>query len=140
GDDLRHGASIGRLLEKKRGRDEMTERTPAAAGQPGGPTPERINQLAFGYAPSAALATAVELSLFTHVAQGKNTLADLEKATGASRRGLQMLVNTMVGLQFLTREGTGSNERFGLTPESEAFLVEGKPSFLGRFTQWSVQR
>src|SRR5205809_78817 len=87
----------------------MTERA-AGAGQPGGPTPERINQLAFGYAPSAALATAVELSLFTHVGQGKSTLADLEKATGASRRGLQMLVNTMVGLQFLTREGTGRTE------------------------------
>jgi ubiquinone/menaquinone biosynthesis C-methylase UbiE len=116
----------------------MTERG-AAAGQPGGPTPERINQLSWGYAPSAALATAVELSLFTHVAQGKNTLAELEKATGASRRGLRMLVDTMVGLQFLTREGTGDRERFGLTPESEAFLVEGKPSFLGRFAQWSAQ-
>jgi len=116
----------------------MTEKGNAAGG-PGGPTPERINQLAFGYAPSAALATAVELSLFTHVAQGKRTLAELQKATGASQRGLQMLLNTMVGLQFLTREGTGDSERFGLTPESEAFLVEGKPSYQGRFMRWSVQ-
>jgi SAM-dependent methyltransferase len=114
------------------------ERTPAA-GQPDGPTPERINHLAWGYAPSAALASAIELSLFTHVAQGRNTRADLEKATGASRRGLQMLLNTMVGLQFLTRELTGQGERFGLTPESDTFLVEGKPSYLGRFTQWSAQ-
>src|SRR5258708_27305184 len=103
----------------------MTERGHAGPGQPGGPTPERISQLAFGYAPTRGLATALDLRLFTHVAEGKTTRAALEAATGASGRGLGMLLNAMVGLEFLTREGSSEGARYALAPESEAFLVEG---------------
>lgn len=111
------------------------ERGPAPAGGPAGPTPERIMQLAFGFAPTQALASALDLRLFTHVAEGKRTLAELERATGASRRGLRMLLSAMVGMEFLTREDTGEDARYGLAPEAAAFLVEGKQSYLGGFAR-----
>lgn len=109
----------------------MEQGTPVSAGHTG-PTPERImQQFVWGFAPLYSLASALDLSLFTHVSEGKVTQASLEAATGASRRGLGMLLNMMVGLGFLTRQGTDDAVRYGLTPESEAFLVEGCPSYLG---------
>jgi ubiquinone/menaquinone biosynthesis C-methylase UbiE len=108
----------------------MQEKT-LAPGQPGGPTPERIMQLAFGFAPTQALVTALDLRLFTLVAEGKTTRADLEEATGASPRGLGRLLNVMVGLGFLAREGSGDKARYSLTPEADAFLVEGRPGYHG---------
>src|SRR5206468_13109867 len=73
-------------------------------------------------------------------AEGKTTEAELAAASGASRRGLRMLLNAMVGLGFLKRDGTGEAARYGLTPESDAFLVEGRPGYHGAFVQLSSRR
>ena len=116
---------------------ERQQRTP---GQAGGPTPERILQIAWGFAPTYALASAVELRLFTHLAEGKTTQAALEAATGASRRGLGMLLNTMVGLGFLSREGSGEGARYGLSPDADAFLVEGRPGYHGGMIRFGARR
>jgi ubiquinone/menaquinone biosynthesis C-methylase UbiE len=110
------------------------------ANQPQGPNPERIMQLSFGFAPTSAVVSALDLRLFNRIAEGKNTQAALETATGASRRGLGMLLNAMIGLGFLTREGNGDAARYGLTPEADAFLVEGRPGYRGGFVQWSARR
>jgi SAM-dependent methyltransferase len=104
----------------------------------GGPTPERIMQLAFGFAPPETLASALDLRLFTHVAEGRTTLPALEAATGASRRGLRMLLNATVALGFLTREGTGDEAHFRLAPDAEAFLVEGRPGYHGEFVRLHI--
>jgi SAM-dependent methyltransferase len=113
---------------------------PPAAGQPEGPTPERIMQIGWGFAPMFSLATALELRLFAHVAGGKTTQAALEAATGASRRGLGMLLNAMVGLGFLTRAGSGEAARYGLAPDAEAFLVEGRPGYHGGIVCLAARR
>lgn len=59
-------------------------------------------------------------------------------ATGASKRGLAVLMYALVGLELLHRDET---DRFGLTPESAAFLVSSKPEAnLGRiFSHISTQ-
>jgi ubiquinone/menaquinone biosynthesis C-methylase UbiE len=108
--------------------------------QVSGPTPERIMQLSWSFTSLRALTTALDLRLFTHVAEGKNTEAALAAATGASRRGLRMLLNAMVSLGFLAREGSGEAARYRLTPESEAFLVEGRPAYHGGFIQFATGR
>jgi ubiquinone/menaquinone biosynthesis C-methylase UbiE len=46
----------------------------------------------------------------------------------------------MVGMEFLNREGSGDGARYTLVPESEAFLVEGKPAYQGGFLRWSARR
>src|SRR5687768_11516904 len=112
------------------------EREHAEMGTPTGPTPERIAQIAWSFATLQSLATALDLRLFTHVAEGRVTAPELRAATGASERGLTMLLNAMVGLSFLTREGAGDEARYRLTPEAEAFLVEGRPGYHGSFVQF----
>jgi ubiquinone/menaquinone biosynthesis C-methylase UbiE len=91
--------------------------------------------MAFGFGPTQVLTSAVELGLFTRVAEGKATVAALEAATRASRRGLRMLLDALVGLGFVTKEDAGDGARYGLTPESEAFLVEGRPGYHGDFVR-----
>jgi ubiquinone/menaquinone biosynthesis C-methylase UbiE len=107
----------------------------SAGGGAAGPTPERIMQLAFGFAPTQTLTSALELRLFTHVAQGKTTAPALAEAAGASLRGLRMLLDALVGLGLMTREGNRDDVRYGLTPESAAFLVEGQPGYHGDFVR-----
>src|SRR3989442_1338179 len=138
GEEFLAGApNRGENTERRPKPMERQQRTP---GQAGGPTPERILQIAWGFAPTYALASALELRLFAHVAGGKTTQAALEAATGASRRGLGMLLNAMVGLGFLTRAGSGEAARYGLAPDAKAFLVEGQPGYHGGIVCLAARR
>jgi predicted O-methyltransferase YrrM len=92
-------------------------------------TPERILQLAWGFAPTLIIQAAVQHRLFDHLAESPRTLAELASATGASARGLKAILNALVGLQLLSRSG----DRYQLEPESAAFLVSTKPAYHGGF-------
>jgi ubiquinone/menaquinone biosynthesis C-methylase UbiE len=93
------------------------------------PTPERIMQLAWGYAPPLILEAAVKHRVFDLLDESPKTARQLAAKSGASIRGISAVCNALVGLQFLSRAG----ERYKLTPESAAFLVAGKNPFYGGF-------
>ncbi len=93
------------------------------------PTPERIMQMAWGYAPPLILEAAVKHRVFDLLDESPKTAPQLAAKTGASVRGLTMICNALVGLQFLVRSG----DRYQLTPESVAFLVSGKNPYYGGF-------
>ena len=90
-------------------------------------TPERLMQFAFGYAPPIMISTAVELGVFDALETGPKTVAELAKATGASERGLKMLMNGLAGFEFLAKDG----DRYSLTPESATYLVSSTPPYFG---------
>ncbi|WP_238398438.1 acetylserotonin O-methyltransferase [Edaphobacter sp. 12200R-103] len=90
-------------------------------------TPERIMQFAWGYVPTMVLESAIHHRVFDVLDEGPKTLQETAAATGASERGLRAIMNVLVGLKFLDRDG----EQYRLTPESETFLVSTKPSFQG---------
>jgi hypothetical protein len=92
-------------------------------------TPERIMQMAWGYAPPLILEAAVKQGVFDRLDGAPKTVSQLVRETGASLRGLTAICNALVGLQFLARTG----ERYQLTPESAAFLVSTKPGYQGAF-------
>ncbi|HEX3470365.1 MAG TPA: methyltransferase dimerization domain-containing protein, partial [Silvibacterium sp.] len=91
-------------------------------------TPDRIMQFAWGYAPPLILESAIRNGIFDALDSGPKNLDELHAATGTSVRGLAAIANTLVGLNFLAKDDTG---RFSLMPESAAFLVQSKPSFMG---------
>ena len=91
-------------------------------------TPQRILQFAWGFAPSLVIDAAVRHRVFDVLAEQKLTLGELARATGASNRGLAAIVDVLVGLGLLARDAA---DRYMLTPESEAFLVSGRPGFVG---------
>ena len=93
-------------------------------------TPERLMQLTGGYAPPLIIETALRLGVFDALDQGAKKIDQLLRTTGASARGMGMLLNALVGLDLLTKSG---DDRFDLTEESALFLVRGKPTFHGAF-------
>lgn len=90
-------------------------------------TPERILQMAWGYAPPLVLEAAIRHKIFDSLDSGAKNVDELLSLTNTSRRGLTIILNALVGFQFLARQG----DRYALTAESAAFLVRSKPSFMG---------
>lgn len=91
-------------------------------------TPERIQQFAWGYAPPLIIEAALKHGVFDLLAEGVDTVDAVAARSGASVRGLRSIMNALVGLQLLTKDANG---RYGLAPDTAAFLVRGRPGFLG---------
>lgn len=91
-------------------------------------TPDRLMQFVFGYAPTLMIETAIHHRVFDLLDTGAKTIEQLSQATGTSVRGLQILLNALVSLDFLAKD---AEQAYTLTPESAAFLVSTKPSFHG---------
>ncbi len=97
-------------------------------------TPQQIMEDFWGAWKTQALIAAIELGLFSHIAggkprhrRGKHTAGEIARAAKASQRGTTRLLDALVGLGYLTKNGN----RYGLKPVSEKFLVRGKESYLG---------
>ncbi len=97
------------------------------------PTPEKIFEISFSFAPNRVLVAGVDLEVFTHIANGRHTAGEIAQAASASLRGMEMLLNSLTGLGFLSK----SNGSYHLVPVSEMFLVKNKPSYNGDFVQHS---
>ncbi len=91
-------------------------------------TPARIMQFMWGYVPPLAIESAVSNGIFDALDHGPQTVEQLAAATDTSVRGLRPVLNLLVGLELLTRD---DSDRYALTEDSAAFLVSGKPAFLG---------
>lgn len=90
-------------------------------------TPERIMQAVWGFTVPLIIESGVKHRVFDLLDKGPRTLEQLTAETGASQRGLRILCNALVGIDLLRKDG----DRYTLTPESQAFLVTGKPGFQG---------
>ena len=86
-------------------------------------------QFAWGYAPTLAIEAAVRHGVFDLLDQGPKGVEEIAKATGTSIRGMRAILNLLVSLELLAR----TDARYGLAPESAAFLVSTKPGYHGMF-------
>lgn len=95
------------------------------------PSPGRILEIASGYWATGLLGVATQHSLFTLIHDGLDTTDRLAAKTGMAERGVQTLLDGLVGLGLLhTHDGTYHN-----TPEAELYLVEGQPTDISGFAQ-----
>lgn len=90
-------------------------------------TPERIVQTIFGHIGTGVLVTSVQLEIYTHIKNGCSTVAEIAQAAQANPRGMEILLNSLVALNFLAKSG----DKYQLTPLAEKFLVKGNPAYLG---------
>jgi 3-hydroxy-5-methyl-1-naphthoate 3-O-methyltransferase len=93
------------------------------------PTPDRLMQLAWSFAPALIIEAAVQQGVFERLNQGPRSAAELATETGASVRGVTAILNVLVGLELLGRDGN----RYVLTAESAAFLVPSRAGYHGMF-------
>ncbi|PYK18520.1 MAG: methyltransferase [Verrucomicrobia bacterium] len=94
------------------------------------PTPERLQQFGFAYAPPLIISAAVNNKVFDALRGGAKTVDQLKKETGASQRGLRVIMNSLVGLELLKKD---RQSRYSLTRESQTFLLTDKPGSLAGF-------
>ena len=90
------------------------------------PTPERIFNTMVAFQETEALKAAIELDIFTAIADGANTAASLAAKIGASERGLRILCDYFTIKEFLTKK----RNEYSLTQESAAFLNRRSPACL----------
>lgn len=105
---------------------DASPRVPGGSG-PRMPDPSLIMQLALAYRSSMALFTASELDVFTILSQGPRTSAEVAQATGSAIEQMRLLLNACVSINLLTRDG----DRYANTEVADAFLVKGRPAYIG---------
>jgi hypothetical protein len=90
-------------------------------------TPDVLLQLGFGYWGSKTLLSAVELGLFTELAQGPLTLEDIRARLHLHERSARDFLDALVALGMLHRE----QGRYANTPATALYLDRAKPTYLG---------
>lgn len=108
----------------------------SAQNQYSGPDPMAVMRVASAYWHSSVLHTAQALDLFTLLAEGPATAAELAARSGADERGVEMILIACIGLGLLEKQG----DRFRNGPVAETFLVKGSPRYQGgivsMFADW----
>ena len=70
--------------------------------------------------------------MFTKIAEGNSTAADIGRASNASERGTRILCDYLCLMGFLTKSG----EQYSLTPDTAFFLDKKSPAYLGGVTEF----
>jgi len=95
------------------------------------PNPSAILQTAFSFWSSKVLLTAVEFGVFTKLAGGRLTGAELGAELKLHPRGIADFFDALVAMKFLDREGAGPQAKYFNTPEGALFLDENSPRYVG---------
>jgi len=94
------------------------------------PNRDVLDDIAFGFHKATVLKAAIELEIFTRIAEGHRTLHALARIGGTSERGTRLLLDALCFVGLLTKQ----RNEYGLSPAAEAFLVKGKPAYSGDAT------
>src|SRR5262245_27996755 len=96
--------------------------TPHAA-----PNPSLIVQTLNAYQQTYALKAAIHLEIFTHIAGGATTAAEIANRVGAAERGIRILCDYLTVIGFLTK----ADGIYALAPTSARFLDKNSPTYIG---------
>jgi 2-polyprenyl-3-methyl-5-hydroxy-6-metoxy-1,4-benzoquinol methylase len=99
-----------------------------APGKGSQPTPMLFFETIRGYQNSFALKAAIELDLFTTIAKGGGTVAEIAKGCAASERGIRILCDYLTVLGFINKTDHG----YSLTADSAMFLDSRSPAYIGK--------
>ena len=95
------------------------------------PDPEHIMQVATGFWGTKVLGAAVDLELFTVLADGGLRASEIERELDLHPRATRDFLDTLASLGFLERDGDGDDPRYRNTPETAAFLNKDDPRYIG---------
>src|SRR5690242_11278022 len=91
------------------------------------PSPMRVFETLQAHQQTSALRAGIELKVFTAIHNGARTPEALAPICGASVKGLRVLCDVLTILGFLVKDESG----YALTADSELFLVENSPAYMG---------
>lgn len=100
------------------------------------PTPEKIMHLGMAFGESKTVLSAVELEVFTILANGPMDAQTLQTHLGLHERSARDFFDALVALGMLDRhDGLYSN-----TPDTDCFLDKAKPSYIGGILEMANAR
>jgi ubiquinone/menaquinone biosynthesis C-methylase UbiE len=99
----------------------------ATSAQSQQPSPTLFFETANAFQRTAALKGAIDLDLFTAIAEGGATAQELSTRCKTSERGMRILCDYLAVIGFVTKRDC----RYGLTPDSAMFLDKRSPAYLG---------
>ncbi|NUN49910.1 MAG: methyltransferase domain-containing protein [Candidatus Brocadiae bacterium] len=91
------------------------------------PTPQKLLETLQAFHASAVLNAALQLDLFTPLARGPKTAAQVARALKCPERSTGILLDAVAALGFLAK----ADRRYRLDPEAAAFLLPSSPQFAG---------
>ncbi len=91
------------------------------------PDPDLIYDLMYDDWKTHVLKIAIQLDVFTAIAEGSDTLEKMVSEKGWTRKPTRLLLDALCFLGLLTKEGGA----YILTPTSEALLVTGSENYAG---------
>jgi ubiquinone/menaquinone biosynthesis C-methylase UbiE len=95
--------------------------------EPANVTPERIFATLNAYQQTAALKTAIELDVFSAIADGATTHTSIAKRCQSSERGIRILCDYLTINGFLIKNG----QEYSLADDSAVFLNRRSPAYMG---------
>jgi Dimerisation domain len=99
-------------------------------------TPAAIMQIGTGFMGSKTLLSAVELGVFTTLANGGADLPTLQQKLGLHQRSARDFLDALVALNLLER----TNGVYSNTVETDLFLDKAKPSYVGGLLEMANAR
>jgi len=102
--------------------------------------PSKIMQIGLGFWASKSLLTAVNMRLFTHLANGELSGQDIKKKLGLHNRGLYDFLDTLVALGFLKRSGIKETSMYSNAEDANLFLDKNKLSYIGGMLEMANNR
>jgi hypothetical protein len=100
------------------------------------PQPGHILQVGTGFWASKVLLSAVEMGLFTELAQQPEDLETLQGRLGLHRRSARDFLDALVALKFLER----TDGKYSNTESTGFFLDKRKPSYIGGILEMANHR
>ncbi len=102
--------------------------------------PTSILQVGLGFWPSKVLLSAVELDVFSLLAQGAQSGEELRQKLHLHPRGIADFFDSLVALGFLEREGDSQSGRYRNTAQTAAFLDRASPQYIGGILEMANAR
>ncbi len=91
------------------------------------PDPGRIFETLCAFQQTEALKGAIELEIFTHIAEGASSVAEIARRAQASERGMRILCDYLTIQGFLGK----TDEHYSNSPTAEVFLNKRSPAYIG---------
>lgn len=89
-----------------------------------------------GFERSAVVLGTAQLELFSPLGSGPATAAEVAAQTGLPVRGVERALNACAALGFVVKE----SDRYRNSPLADAFLVKGKPGYMGNLIKQTTDR
>lgn len=92
-------------------------------------SPRPLMRILGGFANSQILDAALEYDFFTLIQKGSQRAEEVAREAGTDPRATRIVLDGLIALALIEKKAG----RYSLLPVSEAFLVKGKPSYMGDF-------